>query len=93
MDQKRVVYWQARTSPRHHTDEGDDRGNDEDDDALPLTTQDDACLATVDLGEGNPGRPIDFDEGMGGVSIMVTSVVEPELHSTEWLSIAHTTSA
>ena len=88
MDQKRVVYSQARASPRHHTDEGEDRGNDEDDDAFPLTTQDDARPATVDLGEGNPGRPIDFDEGMGGMSIMVTPVAEPELDSTERSPVA-----
>lgn len=52
------------------------QGVDEDDDAFPLSTQDDAFLATVDLGEGDLGRPIDFDEGVGSVSMMDTSVLE-----------------
>lgn len=52
-------------------------GNDEDEDVFRLSTQDDAFLATVDLGEGDLGRPIDFEEGMSGVSVMDTSVLEP----------------
>ena len=71
-----------------HTDEGNGQGNVEDDDPFPLSTQDDAFLATVDLGEGDLGRPIDFDEGMGGVSMMDTSVLEPELDSAERSPVA-----
>lgn len=54
---------------------------DDDEDAFPLSTQDDAFLATVDLGEGDLGRPIDFEEGMGGAA----SVSEPELDSARQL--------
>lgn len=58
---------------------GGGRRNDEneDEDPFPLSTQDDAFLATVDLGEGDLGRPIDFEEGMGGVSMMDAAVFEP----------------
>lgn len=55
---------------------------DEDEDPFPLSTQDDAFLATVDLGEGDLGRPIDFDEGVGGVSVMDASVPEQDSESS-----------
>ena len=69
----------------HDVDPANHQGNDndDDDDAFPLSTQDDAFFATVDLGEGDFGRPIDFDEGMGGVSMMDASKLEPELDSAE----------
>ncbi|KAH0835884.1 hypothetical protein J3R83DRAFT_9764 [Lanmaoa asiatica] len=57
--------------------QGNSHGNDEDEDAFPLSTQDDAFLATVDLGEGDLGRPIDFEEGIGGVSMVDSSMLEP----------------
>lgn len=34
-----------------------------------FASDDDAFLAVVDLGEGDMGKPIDYDEGIGGVSI------------------------
>ncbi|KAH0825723.1 hypothetical protein J3R83DRAFT_9967 [Lanmaoa asiatica] len=62
------------------TVQGNSHGNDEDEDAFPLSTQDDALfLATVDLGEGDLGRPIDFEEGIGGVSMVDSSMLEPGL--------------
>ena len=66
-------------SADHAMHDTNGQGNDEDEDAFPLSTQDGAFLAAVDLGEGDLGRPIDFDEGMGGVSMMDTSALEPEL--------------
>jgi DNA repair and recombination protein RAD52 len=78
----------AADQAMRHTDEGNGRGNDEDDDPFPLSTQDDAFLATVDLGEGDLGRPIDFDEGVVGVSMMDSSVLEPELDSAERSPVA-----
>lgn len=38
------------------------------DDSFNFGSDDDAFLALVDLGEGDLGRPIDYDEGLGGVS-------------------------
>ncbi|KAL4079528.1 hypothetical protein J3A83DRAFT_1116193 [Scleroderma citrinum] len=43
-----------------------------------LNSEDDAFLAAIDLGEGDLGRPIDFDEGFGDVSMMDDSSVDHE---------------
>ena len=65
--------------PMDDTDLGNRQAIDkDDDDAFPISTQDDAFLATVDLGEGDLGRPIDFDEGVGSVSVMDASMLEQE---------------
>ena len=63
------------------TDATDDasQGNDQvvdDDDGFPLSTQEGVFFATVDLGDGDLGRPIDFDEGISSVNMMETSVLE-----------------
>ncbi|KAF5368812.1 hypothetical protein D9758_003019 [Tetrapyrgos nigripes] len=42
---------------------------DDNDSFYGLGSEDDAFLATVDLGEGDLGRPIDPEEGLGGVSV------------------------
>ncbi|KAG6331988.1 hypothetical protein ID866_7100 [Astraeus odoratus] len=42
-----------------------------------LNSDDEAFLAAVDLGEGDLGRPIDFDEGLGAVSVVDDSILEP----------------
>ncbi|KAG6377568.1 hypothetical protein JVT61DRAFT_15384 [Boletus reticuloceps] len=73
----------AADQTMQHNDQATGLADDEYEDAFPLSTQDGAFLATVDLGEGDLGRPIDFDEGMGGVSIMDASEIEPELDSAE----------
>ncbi|KAG8216726.1 Rad52/22 family double-strand break repair protein-domain-containing protein [Butyriboletus roseoflavus] len=54
-------------------------GDEEDEDAFRLSTQDGAFLATVDLGEGDLGRPIDFEEGIGGVGVGVMDALVLEL--------------
>ncbi|KIK25947.1 hypothetical protein PISMIDRAFT_314675 [Pisolithus microcarpus 441] len=41
-----------------------------------LDSDDDAFLATVDLGDCDLGRPIDFEEGLGGVSTTNDSVID-----------------
>ncbi|KAI5996241.1 hypothetical protein EDD15DRAFT_2163823 [Pisolithus albus] len=41
-----------------------------------LDSDDDAFLATVDLGDCDLGRPIDFEEGLGGVSTINDSVID-----------------
>ncbi|KAI6044024.1 hypothetical protein EDC04DRAFT_2646791 [Pisolithus marmoratus] len=41
-----------------------------------LNSDDDAFLATVDLGDCDLGRPIDFEEGLGGVSTMDDSMLD-----------------
>ncbi|KAI6168404.1 hypothetical protein EDD17DRAFT_1527392 [Pisolithus thermaeus] len=41
-----------------------------------LSPDDDAFLATVDLGDCDLGRPIDFEEGLGGVSTMDDSMID-----------------
>ena len=43
-----------------------------------LNSEDDAFLAAVDLGDGDLGRPIDFEEGIGGVSVMDDSSLDQE---------------
>ncbi|KAI9567557.1 hypothetical protein HD554DRAFT_975730 [Boletus coccyginus] len=48
----------------------------------------DAFLATADLGKSDLGRPIDFDEGIGGESVMGGSVLKPELDSVEQSTVA-----
>ncbi|KAF9239837.1 hypothetical protein BU15DRAFT_46348 [Melanogaster broomeanus] len=41
------------------------------DESFNLNSEDDAFLAAVDLGEGDLGRPIDFEEGLGGGASML----------------------
>lgn len=43
-----------------------------------LNSEDDAFLAAVDLGDGDLGRPIDFEEGIGGVSVVDDSSPDQE---------------
>ena len=51
-------------------------------------SDDDAFLAVVDMGEGDMGKPIDYDEGIGGVSIdrsasdLSVSIETPSGHPT-----------
>ena len=88
--QARASSADAADQVTNDTNQGHVQGNEESEseDAFPLSTQDDAFFATVDLGEGDLGRPIDFDEGIGGVSVMDESVFEPELDSVERSSVA-----
>ncbi|KAH7887038.1 hypothetical protein F5I97DRAFT_1808234, partial [Phlebopus sp. FC_14] len=44
---------------------------DDGEDLFSINSEEDAFLAAVDLGEGDLGRPIDFEEGMGGESVNV----------------------
>lgn len=48
-----------------------DTTDDFDDESFGLNSEDDALFASLDLGEGDSGigGPIDFDEGVGGVSV------------------------
>ncbi|KAI0942166.1 hypothetical protein AcV7_002675 [Taiwanofungus camphoratus] len=46
----------------------DDALDDLYDDSFPLNSEDDAFLAALDLGEDGVGGPIDFEEGLGGVT-------------------------
>ncbi|KAF8842441.1 hypothetical protein BDN67DRAFT_965772 [Paxillus ammoniavirescens] len=47
-------------------------------DSFHINSEDDAFLAAVDLGEGDLGRPIDFEEGLGSVDTLNDSMIEGE---------------
>ncbi|KAL4263815.1 RAD52 family protein [Pleurotus pulmonarius] len=59
------------------------------DESFGFLSDDDAFLAAVDLGEGDLGRPIDPDEGLGGPALSVNSVhseseiLDANRHSSE----------
>jgi DNA repair and recombination protein RAD52 len=55
--------------------------------SFSFNSDDDAFFAAVDLGEGELGRPIDFEEGTGGISLSEGSDVFGEgqqRHSVHW---------
>ena len=68
-----------RESPTEAVESNDDSlvdlGGDEN---YGLNSEDDAFLAAVDLGDGDLGRPINFEEGLGGVSVMDDSSLDQE---------------
>lgn len=45
-----------------------------DESSYSIDSDDDAFYANVDLGDGDLGRPIDFEEGLGGVSVSDVSL-------------------
>jgi DNA repair and recombination protein RAD52 len=47
-------------------------------DSFHINSEDDAFLAAVDLGEGDLGRPIDFEEGLGSVDTLNDSMIGGE---------------
>lgn len=48
-----------------------------------IDSEDDEFYANVDLGDGDLGRPIDFEEGMGGVSVSDVTFDQGEASTSE----------
>jgi len=65
---------QRPVPPTEQTAAADEIGiPDADETSYSLDSDDDAFYATVDLGDGDLGRPINFEEGSGGVNVSYIS--------------------